>query len=178
VTDQPPTRALTDADPRVRLSALESLRETAMSSPEDAALASVFAQAARDPDSGVRESALHSLRFFTVEEARDTLVAAAEDPALDSALRGVATESLSMTGTDERVEGTLLALLADPEPELRFWAAYSLGHLADASAIAPLESVLGQPDAEVPPFGTLHGEARAAIDAIRARAGAAPRDRT
>lgn len=153
----------------MRLAALESLRQRAMSSPEDAALAAVFAEATRDPDFEVRESGFHSLRFFKVGVARDALLAAATDTTLDTRLRGVAVESLSATGGDARVEAALLNLLEDPHPELRFWAAHSLGARADASAIGRLESLLAQPDAEVPPYGTLHDEVRTAIAAIRAR---------
>jgi HEAT repeat protein len=161
---------LTDADARIRFSALEALRKASMSSPQDVSVASVFAEATRDPDFDVRESALHSLRFFTVDVARAALVAAAEDPTLDTALRGVAIESLSMTGEDAGVQRALLALLTDPHPELRFWAAYSLGYLADAAAVTALESLLAQPDVEVPPYGSLHDEVGVAIEAIRARA--------
>jgi len=85
-------------------------------------------------DPRIRFSAL-SLRFFPVDVARAALVEAAENPELDTALRGVATESLSMTGVDARVERALLALLTDPHPELRLWAAHALGYLADAAAL-------------------------------------------
>jgi len=140
-----------------------------MSRPRDVALASAFADAAQDPDWDVRESALYTLRFFDVDPARTALMAAAQDPELDPALRGVATESLAGTGGGASVERTLLSLLADPLPELRFWAAHGLGGVGGASAIAALETLLAQPDVAVAPYGTLHQEARAAIDAIRSR---------
>jgi HEAT repeat protein len=84
-------------------------------------------------------------------------------------LRGVATESLGGTGGGPEVEQALLALLSDPLPALRFWAAHSLGAVGDRSALVALEALLTQPDAELSPFGTLHEEARAAIEAIHAR---------
>jgi HEAT repeat protein len=169
VNERPPKAALSHPDPRVRFAALEQLREHAMADPGDTVLASAIADATRDPDWDVRESALYTLRFFAVDTARAALIAAAQDPGLDTTLRGLATESLGGTGGGPKVEQALLALLSDPLPELRFWAAHSLGAVGDRAAVAPLAALLTQPDAALTPYGTLHEEARAAIEAIRSR---------
>ena len=60
--------------------------------------------------------------------------------------------------------------LRDPSPQVRFWAVFSLGQLADMEVIPELERIVIEDDAVAPGWWSLKKEARDAIQSIRGRA--------
>ncbi len=88
------------------------------------------------------------------------------DPAQPQPAREEAAESLSYTGTPESVDA-LIAALSDPDPRIRFWAAFGLiSSRGEARAVSALEAVLD--DSAVPPgnWWSVGREALATLSAL------------
>ncbi len=122
-----------------------------------------------DEDEWVRRLAAHTLGWLNDPRGRDVLFRVIKDPHVPPEIRGDAIEAL--TGfIDVRAVPTLLEQLRDPSPEIRFWAVFSLGQLADTDVIPELERIANHDDAVVPGLWSLRREARDAIQIIRDRA--------
>ena len=160
---------LADDDPELRATAARSLGELGAESAGQRLLERLRA----DPDLEVRRAAAYSLGLIgyagAVAEMARVLGAADEPPPL----RGMVAEALADIADPDAV-AALLAALADPSPEVRYWAAYALGRLGSGAVIPQLERLAGD-DSEVPGFGTVSAEAARAIASIRAREAAAER---
>jgi len=122
-----------------------------------------------DDDEWVRRMAAHSLGRLDDPRGRDVLFRIIKDSHVPPEIRGDATEAL--TGFhDVRAVPTLLEQLRDPSPEVRFWAIFSLGQVADTDVIPELERIVNEDDAVAPGWWSLRKEARDAIQVIRDRA--------
>ena len=122
-----------------------------------------------DDDEWVRRMAAHTLGRLGDPRARDALFRVIKDSNVPPQIRGDATEAL--TGFHNvRAIPTLVAQLHDPSPEVRFWAVFSLGQLADTDVIPELERLVIEDDAVAPGWWSLRKEARDAIQSIRDRA--------
>lgn len=96
------------------------------------------------------------------------LLATAGDPTLDDSVRGHAIEALGAMRADEAVE-KLLELLSSKSPEIRYWAAYSLGQIGDEVSIPLLEDMAAHDSERLgPPHNrSLREEALEALENIR-----------
>jgi HEAT repeat protein len=121
-----------------------------------------------DDDEWARRLAAHSLGFLNDPRGRDTLFRLIKDETVPPGIRGDATEALTHF-QDVRAVPTLREQLLDASPEVRFWAVFSLGQLADTDVIPELERVVMEDDAVVPGWWSLKKEARDAIQSIRNR---------
>jgi HEAT repeat protein len=123
-----------------------------------------------DDDEWVRGMAAHALGRVDDTRGRDTLLRVIKDSTVPPGIRGNATEAL--TGfRDVRAVPALVEQLRDSSPEVRFWAVFSLGALADTDVILELERIVAEDDAVAPGWWSLKKEASDAIQSIRARAG-------
>jgi len=104
-----------------------------------------------------------------VPEARDALLRVVKDADEPPEVRGDATEAL-IYFRDERAVPTLLEQLADPSPEVRFWAIFALGHLAGPEVIPTLQHLAETDDTVVPRWWSIRKEAQDAIRSIQSRA--------
>jgi HEAT repeat protein len=97
------------------------------------------------------------------------LVGAATDATLEAHVRGHAIEALGVMKARETVFD-LVTRLSDESPEVRYWAAYSLGQIGDPQSIPALERMAADDDAELglPVNRSLKQEALEALEAIRA----------
>jgi HEAT repeat protein len=89
-----------------------------------------------------------------------------DDATEQPSVRGVVAEAL--TGPRSlRAVPHLVAALRDPHIEVRFWAAFALGELGDASALPSLEELARTDDGVLEGWGTIRDEASAAVESIR-----------
>jgi HEAT repeat protein len=63
----------------------------------------------------------------------------------------------------------LIAALSDKSPELRYWAAYSLGQIGDPESIPALERTASGDVGTLPDGRSVRQEAFDALDAIRGK---------
>lgn len=95
---------------------------------------------------------------------------AAMDPRRPVDVRAHATEALGVLHAREALSD-LIALLTSESPELRYWAAYSLGQIADPASQPELERVASTDVAVLSNDRSVRQEALDALAAIRAREG-------
>jgi HEAT repeat protein len=115
-----------------------------------------------------QSAAAYVLGWLAIADTVPDLIAAATDSTLDDQVRGHAIEALGTMRSDQAVP-TLLSLLVNESPELRYWAAYSLGQIGDPASIPALEHMASH-DVVVlgPPHNrSLQEEAMEALEAIR-----------
>jgi HEAT repeat protein len=108
------------------------------------------------------------LGWLGVSDTIPSLLATALNPHLQVEVRGHATEALGVMQASEAVPD-LITLLSDASPELRYWAAYSLGQIGDPVSIPELERVAAADIGELPHDRSVKQEALDALEAIRAR---------
>ncbi len=130
--------AAKDSAYRVRASALVALGQ----SKSDSALATLEAAARTDsPDDVIRRAALRAMGSLGNDQAAPRLLdwVGAGKP---MRLRTAAIDSLGKVAKkDEGVESRLIALLNDPDFDIRLAAVYALGDRGDPAAIEPLENL-------------------------------------
>ena len=161
---RPLIAALHDPDPRLRGEAARALG--ALGSPR--AVPGLIAVLQADTDSGTRMAAAYSLGLLGDHRAVDPLLARLADTSEDRGVRGLAAEALTGPGERRAVPG-LIAALADSSAEVRFWAAFALGELADPAALSALQQLAQSDEATLPGWWSVSDEAAAAIERIRAR---------
>lgn len=107
--------------------------------------------------------------LLSTHDARgaECLIAAVADTDEAPRVRGQAAEALGVIALSARRGGVattpLIEALRDPEPEVRFWAAYALGQIRDRAALPALELVAASDDAVVPGWWSVRKEAADAI---------------
>ncbi len=132
--------ALSQSDERGRRQILEDLPVC-----EDRAALAVVATCLGDPSPSVREATVGALARCENSVAAE--VAAQRLRAEDAFERGCAMETLVRLGPSALP--TLLALLRDPDRDLRKYAADALARIGDPSALRGLETALGDEDVNV-----------------------------
>lgn len=115
-----------------------------------------------------QSAAAYALGWLRVPETIPAVRAAALNAQLDADVRGHAVEALGVMEARETVPD-LIALLSDGSPEVRYWAAYSLSQIGDASALPALERMAAEDDAVLPHDRSLEQEALDALALIRER---------
>jgi HEAT repeat protein len=128
-----------------------------------------------DADDRTRNIATLALGTICASTAMEPLLAVLANRAELANVRGAAAEALNGY-RDPRVVAALVTALEDPEPEVRFFAAFALSAAGDESALPALERLAAADEARVNDFGTVRDEAISAIEAIR-EAARAPRER-
>ncbi len=94
-------------------------------------------KALKDPDAGTRRAAAERLGFLQEVQAVKPLCDALQDP--DSKVRRTAVDALQKIGIKTpAVIDALIARLDDPDPDVRYWVAYSLDTLGDPRAAEPI----------------------------------------
>lgn len=152
--------ALNDPDPQLRAEAARSIGT--FDSPR--AVPFLARTLRGDPDGDTRLAAAYALGLINGERAIDALLEAVTDVGEAARVRGMAAEALARTA---RAVPTLIAALADPLVEVRFWAAFALGQTGDPAALPALERLAATDDVVLPGWGTVKQEAAAAIEIIR-----------
>lgn len=113
-----------------------------------------------------QSAAAYALGWLEVPDTIPALRAAALDAHLDVEVRGHATEALGVMKAREAVPD-LVALLSHESPELRYWAAYSLGQIGDPASIPELERVAASDTGVLFRHGSVKQEALEALATIR-----------
>jgi HEAT repeat protein len=124
-------------------------------------------RADREPE--VRKAAAYSLGQIGTSEVLDALLQTVSNGTEASSVRGMAVEALTyLRESSGHVVSTLRAVLGDPAPEVRFWAAFALGELGDPAALEDLRRVTSD-TGKVPGYGSVADEAKEAIARIEER---------
>lgn len=124
------------------------------------------------PSPQVRYEAVYALQAHSLKRAAvETLLDAAEDRSEYPEIRGQALETLAgallyQGPRRHRVVRRVLALLKDPQAEVRFWAIYALWHMRARVALPALERMTEDPS-RPRLYWTVGQEARDAIAALR-----------
>jgi len=125
-------------------------------------------------DEATRTAMVRALDLLGDSRAATALARLVKDPSLSARLRGYAAEALGSCGYKSRVALQVLhAALADAEPEVRFFAAFAFGALAERydimagpTTIDSLKRLLRDHSA-VGKFGTVADDAEYALQTIR-----------
>ncbi len=96
-----------------------------------------LALALQDSESAVRCEALKSLGKMKGEEACDLALQALQDP--EWQVRYTAVTTLGEIGHNKALDTLVQTMFAGEDEEIRAWAAWSLGEIADVRAIEPLQ---------------------------------------
>ena len=115
----------------------------------------------------IRAPVAQNLRYDP--RAYEPLVEALSNTHEDEKVRGQAAEGLAYLG-EGRAVPVLIAALRDPSAEVRFNAAFALGHVGDTVSVPELQRVVNTDTAILPTWGLVSKQAEDAIDWIRARA--------
>lgn len=120
----------------------------------------------KDADTGIRRAAAYSLGWYSGKNAAQALIHTMENQSEDISVRARATEALGILGETVAVL-PLINALQSTIPEIRFWAAYSLGQLRDPRALPYLEHLSETDNTVIPEWWSISKEAVDAIKRIR-----------
>lgn len=120
-----------------------------------------------DENIEIRRICAYALGQIADKSAAELLIQHLEIPSETPEVRAQIFESLAYLGA-KRVVPTLVEALQDDSPEVRFWAAFALGHLGGRSEISALERVTLD-HAVVENWWSVGKEAQDAIKYIQAR---------
>lgn len=123
----------------------------------------------QDEHEMVRKLAAHALGWLHDSRARDALLRVVKNPDEPPGVRGDAAEALTVV-RDVRSVPTLLEQLHDSSSEVRFWAVFALGQLAEPDVLPALERIAAEDEAVVTGWWSVRKEARDAIRSIQGRA--------
>jgi len=84
------------------------------------------------------------------------------------AVRGMAAEALSSIRAISAIP-SLVEMLKDESPEVKFWSAFALGCIGDTNVVKPLTELAEAQDFVLPKWGSVREEAQKAIDVILER---------
>jgi len=129
-------RLLQDEDLEVRRRAAGFMGEVASKEACNEALV-WLAEALQDKESAVRCEALKSLGKIKAEEACDLTLQALQDP--EWQVRYTAVTTLGEIGHNKALDALVEVMFGGGDEEIRAWAAWSLGEIADIRAIEPLQ---------------------------------------
>ncbi len=155
------SRRLGESDPPVRAAIIEAIGVAG-----DPNLAKALLPFLDDADSDVRRAAAHSLGRLEAPEAGDPLAAMltrSEQPLL---VRRAAAAALGRVAKPDN-QPQLLAALADPDPQVRAYAARALGHIGSEDAHAALDTLKGDRTPVIK--GTVGDAAREALALLEQR---------
>jgi HEAT repeat protein len=113
-------------------------------------------------------AAAWTLGWLGGSHAVPVLRSVAMDPHRAVDVRAHATEALGVLHAQEAVDD-LIALLSVQSPEIRYWAAYSLGQIADPVSVPELERVAASDSAVLSNDRSVRQEAIDALAAIHAK---------
>jgi HEAT repeat protein len=156
--------ALHDPDPGVRAEAARGAGQVNAVGALDVLQALVRG----DPSPTVRKAAVYALGMLGDAAALETLLAALLDHDEAEDVRGIAAEALADLG-DQRAIPALVQQLDDRSPTVRFWSAYALGRIGDATAVERLRALAISDATEVEGGGSVASEAADALERIVAR---------
>jgi HEAT repeat protein len=88
-------------------------------------------------DARARSAAIKALARLQYEDVTGTLIELASNDE-SPVVRSHAIGALGRTGSDERIERTLIDALSDPDPAVSWCAAHRLASIGGATAIGPL----------------------------------------
>lgn len=154
------------ADRGLRNEALQSL---GMLPSKRAVIPLIDVMLSPEEDPWARRLAAQSLGWLDEAEGRDALFRVVKDQTVPPEVRGDAAEALSYF-RDTRSVPILLDQLRDPSPDVRFWAVFALGQLAEPDVLPELERIAASDDAVLPQWWSIRKEALDAIRSIKARA--------
>lgn len=120
-----------------------------------------------DENSEIRRIAAYWLGKIGDKSAIDILMQRLDVPTEAIAVRGEVFESLAYLNAEQTVP-YLVKALQDDHAEVRFWAAFALGHLGDSTVIKDLERISSD-ETLVAGWGTVGREALEAINHISNR---------
>jgi HEAT repeat protein len=127
---------LRDEDTEVRRRAAGFMGEVACKAGCNEAIC-LLAEALQDEESDVRCEALKSLGKIKAEEACDLALQAVQDP--EWQVRYTAVTTLGEIGHNKALDALVEVMFGGEDEEIRAWAAWSLGEIADVRAIEPLQ---------------------------------------
>lgn len=133
------TLGIVDPDENVRLKTVQRLGNR----PDPSLVAGALA----DESWRVRREAAEAIAKSTDVHAVETLIAAIREKHQDPAILNASLTALAHSAAD--VVGPVQALLADPDHDIRTYAALALGMLGDRRAVPALVTHLEDPDANV-----------------------------
>jgi hypothetical protein len=122
---------------------------------------------AEETELAVRQAAVEGLAALRDPAALEPLITVLRSHEEPEQLRGLVAENLAYY-EDPRAIGALINSLADESSEVRFWAAFSLGQLGNASVVPALAQLLGD-DSAPAHWWSIGREAANAIQAIESR---------
>jgi HEAT repeat protein len=131
-------------------------------------------------DPALREAAAYAFWQFSDDRAHPLLLAALRNAAEDPRVRGQAAETLGYTTHDARTRRyketaeSLVDVLDDPSPTVRFWAAFALGTMRARTAVPALQRQSATDEAVCPGWWRVADEA---ADALVTIAGGVPQER-
>jgi HEAT repeat protein len=129
-------KLLRDEDQEVRRRAAAFMGEVACKAACNEAI-SLLAEALQDKESAVRCEALKSLGKIKAKEACDLALQALQDP--EWQVRYTAVTTLGEIGHNKALDALVEVMFGGEDEEIRAWAAWSLGEIADIRAIEPLK---------------------------------------
>ncbi len=157
-------RALSQPDPGLRATAAMSIGEAGIGESTDRLVDALR----NDVDREVRKAAAYALGLVGDPSAVGALLETLEDASEHPETRGMAAEALASIG-DPSAVAPLVEALGDPAVEVRFWAAFALGELADEAAIPALRGAAEVDRDSVCAQGSVGSEAEDAVRRIRER---------
>jgi HEAT repeat protein len=140
--------ALKDADPSVRIRAIDSLAEIA-----DLRALNPLIEALNDEDSSVRMQAVRALGEINDSRAIDPLsytsVKDADYYVREEAKKVLQWSTIGGNRVDARSSGPIIGALTDADPDVRIRAAEALGQIKNAAAVDPLIVALNDGNSDV-----------------------------
>ena len=152
---------LTDPDSGVRVAVALALRDLA-----DPSSVPCLLPLLTDEDAGVRYAAANALGRIGNPTTAKPMADALSQPDQPLLMRRALAAALVRTAHPE-VQSVLSAALADPDPQVRGYAAEALGHIGDENAFAALSAASADESALL--RGTVGGRARQALAMLERR---------
>jgi HEAT repeat protein len=118
------------------------------------------------PNPTKQAAAAWVLGWLRAVDAVPSLQATAENPHRPTDVRSHAIEALGVMKASDGVE-SLIRLLSDQLPEVRYWAAYSLGRIGDPKGIPELKRIASSDTGMLSDGRMVRDEALEALEALK-----------